>query len=539
MCEVISQNDVLELAFSSAKSYQDPFNEIQLKAIFIEPDGKEKVVSAFWSGDQVWKIRYSSAQRGQHPFRTVCSDINNEDLHGQEGRIEVSRYEGSNRLLEHGGLQSSANKSFLEHVDGTPFFWLADTWWMCLTKRLVWPDDFKLLTKDRVDKGFTVIQLVAGLFPDMDPLDDRGANEAGLVWNDDFSCINPAYFDKVDEKIIWLVQSGLVPCIVGCWGYYLEHAGEEVIRKHWDYLLARYGAYPVIWCMAGEALMPFYKSEAFSDPEKKQEYINQMRGQWTKLTRHVKQSDAFRRPITIHPTDFGHDMLDDSTLLDLDMLQTGHSSYLSLEQTVKMIEQSVVREPRTPVINSEACYEGLGGTSYQDIQRFLFWSCILSGACGHTYGANGIWQVNSKEQPYGKSPTGVAWGNTSWEEAYQFPGSAQIGLGKRLLERYRWWEFSAHPEWIDQHFAERSYLRPFVAGIPDHVRVIFSPFPAAWGGILVKGIEENVNYRAYYYDPLNGDEYNLGKVIPNKAGNWRSGTATIVQDWVLVLEREK
>ena len=27
------------------------------------------------------------------------------------------------------------------------------------------------------------------------------------------------------------------------------------LKKHWRYLIARYGAYPVIWCAAGEALI--------------------------------------------------------------------------------------------------------------------------------------------------------------------------------------------------------------------------------------------------------------------------------------------
>ena len=38
---------------------------------------------------------------------------------------------------------------------------LGDTWWKGLTKRLPWPDGFKILTADRVEKGFTIIQIVA------------------------------------------------------------------------------------------------------------------------------------------------------------------------------------------------------------------------------------------------------------------------------------------------------------------------------------------------------------------------------------------
>ena len=52
-----------------------------------------------------------------------------------------------------------------------------------------------------------------------------------------------------------------------------------------------------------------------------------------------------------------------------------------------------------------------------------------------------------------------------------FPGSRQVGLGKRVLERYPWWRFELHPEWVS-HVGEgyfkpiESYIRPFAAGIP-------------------------------------------------------------------------
>jgi hypothetical protein len=59
------------------------------------------------------------------------------------------------------------------YADGSPFFWLGDTWWMGLTKRLTWPEDFQQLTADRRAKGFTVIQIVAGLYPDMPAFDER------------------------------------------------------------------------------------------------------------------------------------------------------------------------------------------------------------------------------------------------------------------------------------------------------------------------------------------------------------------------------
>ena len=89
----------------------------------------------------------------------------------------------------------------------------------------------------------------------------------------------------------------------------------------------------------------------------------------------------------------------------------------------------------------------------------MFWTCMLSGAAGHTYGANGIWQVNTRGKPYGPSPHGMSWGNTPWEDAYQLPGRRQLGLAKRLLERFQWWRFEPHPEWVAPHWtAEIAFL---------------------------------------------------------------------------------
>ena len=131
----------------------------------------------------------------------------------------------TNPLLRHGPVRVAAGSRHLEHADGTPFLWLADTWWMGLCRRLRWPDEFHALTADRVAKGFNVVQLVAGLYPDMEPFDERGAGDCGFPWRPDFSTIEPAYFDAADRRIAHLVANGIVPCVVGFWGYYLEVAG--------------------------------------------------------------------------------------------------------------------------------------------------------------------------------------------------------------------------------------------------------------------------------------------------------------------------
>ena len=79
---------------------------------------------------------------------------------------------------------------------------------------LSWPDDFQQLAADRAGKGFSVALMVAGLYPDMPPFDPRGANEAGFPWSEDFSSLNPAWFDAADRRIEHLVEVGMVPALV-------------------------------------------------------------------------------------------------------------------------------------------------------------------------------------------------------------------------------------------------------------------------------------------------------------------------------------
>jgi hypothetical protein len=523
-----TQNCMVEWSYASGKAYADPFNEVELDVLVTDAGGEEQRAPAFWAGDQTWRVRYAAAQAGTHSYRTVCSDEGNADLHGREGTIEVAPYEGDNPLLSRGPLQVAENRRYLQHADGTPFFWLADTWWMGLCKRLRWPEDFRVLMADRVAKGFSVIQIVAGLYPDMPYLDERGANEAGFPWTEGYGGINPAYYDMADLRIGGLVDAGLVPCIVSCWGYFLVWMGVERMKRHWRYLVARYGAYPVVWCLAGEGVMPYYLSE-----HREQDAEAQKRG-WTELAAYVREIDPYRRPVSIHPTSVGREQVEDAALLDFDMLQTGHGDRQSIPNTVNLVVRGHEAEPRMPVLNSEVCYEGIMEASRQEIQRFMFWACMLSGACGHTYGANGIWQVNEPGKPYGPSPHGSSWGDRPWTEAYRLPGSGEVGLGKRLLERYPWWRMEPHPEWTEPRWTTEHYWQPYAAGIPGELRVIYMPHQ---NPPRVRQLEAGAAYRAVYIDPSDGSEIELGRVEGDAEGSWPAPKPPIFRDWVLVLER--
>jgi hypothetical protein len=152
-------NRMVEVSFESARTNADPFNDVILDAVFTEPGGRTLRVPAFWAGGATWRVRYASPLTGTHRFRTECSDAANPGLHGVTGEVEVKPYTGATPLFRNGPVRVAADRRHFAHADGTPFFWLGDTWWMGLTKRLHWPEDFQQLTADRRDKGFTGMAL--------------------------------------------------------------------------------------------------------------------------------------------------------------------------------------------------------------------------------------------------------------------------------------------------------------------------------------------------------------------------------------------
>ncbi len=529
-------NVMVEVTFESAKKYDDPFNEVTLDVVFVDPAGKEYRVPAFWAGGTSWHVRYASGTPGVHRYETHCSDPANSGLNGQKGTIEVVPYRGTNRLYHHGPLRVATDRRHLEHADGTPFLWLGDTWWMGLCNRLHFPDEFKTLAADRVQKGFNVIQIVAGLYPDMPAFDQRGANEAGFPWTKDYRTIRPEYFNAADRRILQLVDSGLTPCIVGAWGYHLPWLGVERMKKHWRNLVARYGALPVVWCVAGEVTMPYYLSK---HKEKDSEFQRQG---WSEVAAELHRIDPFHRLVTAHPISTARYVFNDPSLLDFDMLQTGHGDRKSIPSTIRLVRSSRAAWPIMPVVNGEVTYEGILNTCFEDVQRFMVWSCYLSGTAGHTYGANGIWQVNRREQEYGKSPHGGNWGTRPWDDAMRLPGSRQVGLAKGLLERYPWWHFQPHPEWATwkRPAGHKQFDVPYAAGIPDKVRVVFVPGPDP---IVLHDLDPRVSYRLRHFDPRTGEMSEGGLLHADRKGDAecahksKGENSPGVGDWVVVLEK--
>jgi hypothetical protein len=528
----------VEWTLTSTVERHDPWGEITLFAVLTAEDGAELRVPAFWDGGQIWRVRLSGSQPGKWQVRSECSDTADAGLHGHEAVLEIgpATADEANPLYRHGPVRIANPGKHFEHLDGTPFHWLADTWWMLMSERVAWPDGFKRLTDRRKEQGFTVMQTVVGFQPDTTPFDGRDANAGGSPWLPGYASINPGYFQAADRRLAHLVDAGIVPCILGGWGYHLLFMGKERMIAHWRYLVARYAAWPVIWCLAGEAAMPYYLSvDKAGDADK-------LRHAWPDIARAVRSSDPWHRLLTLHPRRGSWEDTTDPSTLDFHMTQAGH---FPNAPRISIDLLAIARDsyPESIIINAEPPYEGHGGTNGPDVQRYSFWSSMLSGARGFTYGAAGVFQANDRDRPTGYRPDGGAFDAAFWDDAMMFPGGDQVAAGQQLLTSLHHHRFTPHPEWaqLDLRFNAEAYpipVRAFAAGIPGECRLIYMPLRwYHWDGPLVRQLEPGVRYKAAYLETDTLRRHELGEVIGDAGGEWRGPTLPFMQDWLLLLQR--
>ena len=511
---------VFEATCKSSKTYDNPFVEVQVDVVFRAGD-QQWIMPAFWDGGDQWTVRFAPPVQGDYTFQFKCSDLANKKLNGPEKHLRVTAYRGDNPLLKHGFLRVSADARHFEHADGTPFFWLGDTWWKCLCKRMTW-EGFQELTADRKAKGFTVVQMVCGPYPDEGFLEPRLANEGGLPYESiKFDRVNPKYFDSADRRLKHLVDAGIAPAIVGAWGRgdcnSMQAIGVAGLKRHWRYLVARYSAYPVFWILAGEI------------PEE----TKWGQGDWAEVATYLRSIDPYHRLLTCHTGMGRRGAAGDGSVIDFDMVGGNHDERVAVEaKTLAILTTAYAKAPPMPVLVGETCYEGHMQQGFGDVQRRMFWGNMLSGAAGHTYGAAGIWHASVEGDPgcasaaFGGSKV-YDW--TTWREGMNYSGATQLGIGKKLLEQYPWSRFEPHPEWTGTNC--------IAAGIPGEVRFIYQPRRKIydWKCTVVKKLEPGVRYAAFYFDPATGRRFDQG-IIEAPTGEYQTKGVPSPQDWVLVLE---
>ena len=361
-------------------------------------------------------------------------------------------------------------------------------------------------------------------------------------WTEGYGDLEPRWWDAADRRIAAIVSAGLVPTIVAGWSYYLLDLGRERIERHWREIVARWSALPVVWCVAGEAGLMHYEDIATAGIPG----ATDLAREWREVAGHLRRIDPYQNLRTVHPCPaFAHysstDVFEgDVSDLDLIWLQTGHSDRPDLIPTLNAVARELSADHGLPVINSEVCYEGIAGGSEASIQRFLFWSHVLSGTAGHSYGAQGIWAFYREGDP----GPGIRWGDTPWKDAAQLPGGRQSGWSAQLARRIGIETLTPAPQTLTGHADAEHRAHPYAARSADRVVAYFpvasiSPSP---GKVSLLGLEPG-EWEITWWDPRRGREFEsrvvtVGPDGEHLLGSSRGGgSVPSMEDWVLIATR--
>ena len=141
-------------------------------------------------------------------------------------------------------------------------------------------------------------------------------------------------------------------------GYHLPPMGVEKMQQHWRYMIARWGAWPVVWCLAGELTMPFWPPRTAGELEdlskrgltiadrRKQDSAFQKSG-WTDVARYIRNNDPYKRLLTLHPQAMRscRDQIDDPSLLDFELLQTNHDDWWGTPSSLGLLVEPTGEDP--------------------------------------------------------------------------------------------------------------------------------------------------------------------------------------------------
>jgi len=401
--------------------------------------GKEIMVPGFWDGEDNWKIRFAPPVSGNWSYVTLSED---RKMNRRKGKLTVADWtddEKASNPARHGFIfvNSSGNRKgrYFTYADGTPFLWIADTWWDWTNCNITF-DSFRKLADTRAEQGYSIGQLFF----------------AGNGWGSESSLLDASFQNpkldqirKVEKMIEYANSLGITVWIHPWWSRegIVNSIGEENMKRWWRYVIHRLHAYNVIWVLAGEYNMNNYGGFPLSF--------------WNELGNLVNSEDPYGRILGAHPTppmwSGGAEAPQWSTAeavhnqpwVDYNQSQTGHARWCN-ELIPWIIGNSYEKQPAKPVVVTEPWYEFIeGNPSAMDI-RFAAWSAVMSGAAGHTYGGGHIWRAHLPERPTGVGSWPM---DTSFStNTLLYPGAVSVGFMGKYLRKLDWWKLEPHPELI-------------------------------------------------------------------------------------------
>ena len=95
----------LEITLISNSEYENPYTDVEVWAHFTNQNADTILRPAFWDGDNIWKIRFTSPDSTSiWNWLSYASNKEDKGLHGITGSAASTPHRGDNQLLANGLL---------------------------------------------------------------------------------------------------------------------------------------------------------------------------------------------------------------------------------------------------------------------------------------------------------------------------------------------------------------------------------------------------------------------------------------------------
>lgn len=434
-------------------------------------------------------------------------------------------------MWKHGKIKVTADGHYLQHEDGTPFFWLGDTGWELFHRLTL--REIKQYLDNRAAKGFTVIQAVA--LAEFDGL--RKPNQYGEL---PLKNLNPAtpnskYFTVIDSTIHLARQRNLYVGLLPTWGDKVTKLwGEGPVvfdsinaYAYGKWIGNRYKKEPnVIWILGGDR--PAVKDS------------NDWRPVWRAMAKGIIEATNHQCFITYHP--WGGDnstsqWIHNEAWLDMNMFQSGHGGGHDAA-CWDLTQRDFNYTPAKPTLDAEPNYEDhpvnpwpkwdveKGYYRDYDVRKQCYRS-VFAGACGVTYGHHAVWQfMNAKE-------AAINYPDRGWINAMDRPGAFQVGYLRKLME--------SRP--MLQRVPDNSIVLKGQGEKGEHIEAFRSADKSFAMIYLPIGKTITINTAnlpkqivAWWFNPKDGSSQKIMATEKKAAMEFTSPTTGAENDWVLILD---
>lgn len=342
----VAEYELFEITLIDENVSGNKYTDVWLAATFQGPT-KTIEIDGFWDGGNRWKVRMAPIEPGTWSY-TITS---NRSALETVGSFLCTESDKKGFIV-----QNPDHPYTLMYEDGTPWLWKGDTSWRGMLKTIPYETRWKDYIDHRVAHGFNAVQFQVVSYIRGD---NFWRNEGGLAFqltNDkkNYDLLNPYYFQWVDRRIEYALSKGVIPIPFFTWAQEIVKYQPYQFEKYLKYLVARYAAYNLIWCLSGEYDETYRLGFSAAD--------------WVSYGQMLNANDPYDHLVTLHATgqsssrEFGH-----SGWLDVIMQQIKPAWHTSL------LGDRVFNKP---VVNGEY---GYAGKVDDDWVRIGAWDVFTAG----------------------------------------------------------------------------------------------------------------------------------------------------------------